>query len=149
MPVQYFVNKKALTRYEVLERLEAGLVLTGSEVKAVREGRLNLTGSMVTIMNDKPVVVGMSISRYSHSSDRDDDRQRTRVLLLHKKEIDYLAGKIQTKGLTAIPLNVYFQKKRVKLEIGIVKGKKLHDRREELKKRDLDREQEVEIRGKV
>ncbi|OGC58071.1 SsrA-binding protein [candidate division WWE3 bacterium RIFCSPLOWO2_01_FULL_42_11] len=149
MAVQYFVNKKALVRYEVLERLEAGLVLTGSEAKAVREGRLNLTGSMVTIMDGKPVVVGMSIARYSHSSDRDYDQQRTRILLLHKKEIDYLAGKIQTKGLTAVPLNVYFQKKRVKLEIGIVKGKKLHDRREELKKRDLDREQEVEIRGKV
>lgn len=149
MAVQYFVNKKALVRYEVLERLEAGLVLTGSEAKAVREGRLNLTGSMVTIMDGKPVVVGMSIARYSHSSDRDYDQQRTRILLLHKKEIDYLAGKIQTKGLTAVPLNVYFQKKRVKLEIGIVKGKKLHDRREELKKRDMDREQEVEIRGKV
>ena len=149
MAVQYFVNKKALVRYEVLERLEAGLVLTGSEAKAVREGRLNLTGSMVTIMDGKPVVVGMSIARYSHSSDRDYDQQRTRILLLHKKEIDYLAGKIQTKGLTAVPLNVYFQKKRVKLEIGIVKGKKLHDRREELKKRDMDREQEAEIRGKV
>jgi SsrA-binding protein len=144
-----FRNKKALARFEVLDKLEAGIILKGYEVKAIREGKVNLIGSFITFIHNKPVVTGLYIGRYSKYGRDDYDPERTRALLLTKKEIDFIAGRLDQKGYTAVPLSVYISKNRVKLELGIVKGKKLHDRREELKKREFIRTKEIELRGKM
>lgn len=127
-------NKKAYFDYQVLEKYEAGLVLTGAEIKAIRESKVNLTGSYVKIYGKKLEMwwVGGHIST--------DDPIRSRKLLLHRGEIKKLIGQSQQKGLTLVPLALYLKKNRAKLEIGLCRGKKLHDKREVLKKRDLERE---------
>lgn len=136
-------NKKAYHEYFVLEKLEAGIELVGTEVKSIRAGRVNLKESWCMIKNGEIFVNGMHISPYEQGNIFNKDPFRVRKLLLHRKEIDRLFGKIKQDGLTLIPLSVYFKNSRVKLEVGLCKGKNLHDKRETLAKkqaqRDIDR----------
>ncbi len=136
-------NKKAYHEYFVLEKFEAGIELVGTEVKSIRAGRINLKESWCMIKNGEIFVNGMHISPYEQGNIFNKDPFRVRKLLMHKKEIDRLFGKIKQDGLTLIPTSVYFKGSRVKVEIGLCKGKNLHDKRETLAKkqakRDIDR----------
>lgn len=133
-------NRKALFNYHVLERLEAGISLVGSEVKAVREGGLNFRDSYVEFKAGELFLVGLRIAPYSHTAFQGHEEGRQRKLLLHKREILKLGGKATERGLTIVPLRAYFKGGRVKLEIGLARGKKTHDKRETLKRKDLERE---------
>ena len=135
-------NKKAYHDFEILEKYEAGLVLTGSEVKAIRAGRVNLKDSFVKFVKGEPFVFGMHISHLDSANPYfKPDEKCPRKLLLHKKEINKLLGKTSEKGYTVVPLKLYFNRKNLaKLEIALAKGKTLHDKRESLKKKILDRE---------
>lgn len=133
-------NKKARRDYEILNNYEAGMVLLGSEVKSVRAGGLNLSDSYVRAQNGELFLVSCHISPYTHSRVDAHDPLRERKLLLHRQEIEKLATQVQTKGLTLIPLQVYFKKGRLKIEIGVGKGKKQFDKREDVKKKEAQRE---------
>lgn len=136
-------NKKAYHEYFVLEKFEAGIELVGTEVKSIRAGRVNLKESWCMVKNGEIFVNGMHISPYEQGNIFNKDPFRVRKLLMHKKEIDRLFGKIKQDGLTIIPISVYFKGSKVKVEIGLCKGKNLHDKREMLAKkqakRDIDR----------
>jgi len=132
-------NKKAWHEYEILEKFEAGIVLTGQEIKAIRAHRVNLTGSFARIQGNEAWVLNMHIANV-------DDPERSRKLLLHKAEIQSLIGKTQQKGLALIPLSLYLKKGKAKLQIALARGKKIYDRRDELKKRDLSRQTERELK---
>ena len=136
-------NKKAYHEYFVLEKFEAGIELVGTEVKSIRAGRINLKESWCMIKNGELFVNGMHISPYEQGNIFNKDPFRVRKLLMHRKEIDRLFGKIKQEGLTLIPTSVYFKNSKVKVEIGLCKGKNLHDKRETLAKkqaaRDIDR----------
>ena len=136
-------NKKAYHEYFVLEKFEAGIELVGTEVKSIRAGSVNLKESWCMIKNGEIFVNGMHISPYEQGNIFNKDPFRVRKLLMHKKEIDRLFGKIKQDGLTLIPTSVYFKGSKVKIEIGLCKGKNLHDKREALAnkqaKRDIDR----------
>lgn len=136
-------NKKAYHEYFVLEKFEAGIELVGTEVKSIRAGRINLKESWCMIKNGEIFVNGMHISPYEQGNIFNKDPFRVRKLLMHRKEIDRLFGKIKQDGLTLIPTSVYFKNSKVKVEIGLCKGKNLHDKRETLAKkqakRDIDR----------
>ena len=133
-------NKKALHDYFVLQKLEAGIELTGTEVKSLRDGKANLKDSYVAIEGAQAFLVGTHISPYSHGNIANHDPERKRRLLLHKREIGKLHEQIQEKGLTVVPLRMYFKSGRVKTEIAVVRGKKLFDKRESEKRRELERE---------
>ncbi len=127
-------NRQAGFDYFISDKFEAGLVLSGSEVKSIREGRVNLKDAFVRIFNGEAYVVGMHISPYSHIERSDSfDPTKSRKLLLHKQEVGKLAGLVSKKGFTCIPLSIYFKRGIVKLEIGIGKGKKEHDKRDSIK----------------
>ena len=136
-------NKKAYHEYFILDKLEAGIELVGTEVKSIRAGRVNLKESWCMIKNGEIFVNGLHISPYEQGNIFNKDPFRVRKLLMHRKEIDRLFGKTKQDGLTLIPLSVYFKNSRVKVEIGLCKGKNLHDKRETLAKkqaqRDIDR----------
>ncbi|MFH1292131.1 MAG: SsrA-binding protein SmpB [bacterium] len=141
-------NKKAYFDYEILETLEAGLKLLGHEVKSAKNSSLNLKGSYITFHKDKPGVSNMHISKYKPAGALPDhDPERWRDVLLKKKQIAYIKEKSTEKGLTIIPLKVYTSGRLIKLEIGICKGKKTYDKREIIKKRDLDREIKRDLKG--
>jgi SsrA-binding protein len=143
-------NRKALALYEFSKKFEAGIKLLGPEVKSVRLGRVMLTGSYVKIINNMPVVVGMRISAYPKAFEKHKlDPLRTRFLLLRKKEISRLGGFTSQKGLAVVPLKVYIKNNLVKLEIGVGRGLKKYDRREKLKRKQLDRQVERALRGKL
>jgi SsrA-binding protein len=133
-------NKKAYFNYQILETFEAGIVLEGQEVKSVKQDQINLKGAYVTIANHQAYLLNAHIAPYKFANLSDYDPRRTRKLLLHKKEIDYLIGKSKEKGITILPLKVYLKKGFVKLEIGIARGKKKYDKREAIKKREAQRE---------
>ncbi len=133
-------NKKAYHDYHVLQKVEAGLQLTGTEVKSLREGRANLKDSYVTFKNGEAFLFGAHISPYTHGNRENHDPERTRKLLLHRREIDKLQVQVVEKGLTIVPLRLYFKGSKVKAEIGVVKGKKLYDKRETEKRREAERE---------
>jgi SsrA-binding protein len=135
-------NKKAYFNYEILEKFEAGMSLIGQEVKSIRMNRLNLTGSYVVVdKNSEVFLVGANIPPYQPKNMPGNyNPQRSRKLLLRKKEIQYLIGKSRQSGLTLIPLRVYTNDGKIKLEFGIAKGKKQFDKREKIGKRELDRE---------
>ncbi len=134
-------NKKAHHDYSVLEKFEAGIALVGSEVKSCRIGKVNLKDSYARIENGEIYLVAAHISPYSQANRFNHDPLRKRKLLLHKQEIKKLYGKIREKGQSFIPLKMYFNEKgRVKVEMALARGKKLYDRREDIKKRDLKRE---------
>ena len=133
-------NKKALHDYFVLQKLEAGIELMGTEVKSLRGGKANLKDSYVAIEGSQAYLVGTHISPYSHGNIANHDPERKRRLLLHKREIEKLHEQIQEKGLTVVPLRLYFKGGRVKTEIAVVRGKKLYDKRETEKRREQERE---------
>jgi len=135
-------NRKAYHDYFIDETIEAGLALVGSEVKALREGRANLTDSYVLVRDGQAYLLGCHISPYSHGGTFNHEATRERKLLLHKKEILRLHGKIREKGLALIGLKIYFSKGRAKIELGLARGKKLYDKREVIKKRADDRDME-------
>lgn len=128
------VNKKAYFDYEILDTLEAGIVLTGDEIKVVRAKHVTIAGSYVKIIGGEVFWLGGNFNL------KEGDRQRTRKLLLHAEQISKLIGKSQEDGLTIIPLKLYLQRGRAKLEIGVCKGLKKYDKREKLKKRDNERD---------
>lgn len=147
------INKQARYDYEILETLEAGLVLKGHEVKAVKNGQLNLKGSYISIRHRPEIalyLINANISKYKKAGFMPDyDPLRPRKLLLHKKEIKSLIGKLQQKGLTLVPIKVYTKNSLIKLEFGIGKGKKKFDKRQTIKKREIDREIRRSIKGKI
>ncbi len=133
-------NRKAFHDYFILERFEAGISLSGTEVKSIRQGTLNLRDSFCNVKDGEIFVIGMHISPYEKGNIFNRDPDRERRLLMHKREIMRLYGKVKQEGLTIVPLSVYFKGPRVKLEIGLAKGKKLYDKRESQAKRDAARE---------
>lgn len=133
-------NRKALFNYEVLERAEAGLALVGTEVKSIREGGFNFGDAFVEYRNGELFLQGCRIGPYSHGNAMNHAEHRTRKLLLRKREIKKLGGRATERGFTIVPLKAYFSKGRVKLEIGLVRGKRSHDKREAIKKKDIERE---------
>ncbi len=133
-------NRKAYFDYSVLEELEAGIVLTGTEIKSVRKGSVDLKDTFVVIKNNEASVLNLYIARYFEGNQFNHDERRSRILLFHKKEIRKLKEKVAQEGVTLIPLKMYFKKNHVKLLIGVCKGKKLYDKREAIKKKDLERE---------
>jgi SsrA-binding protein len=141
-------NRKARHDYEILETLEAGVVLNGPEVKSLRLGRANLKDGYARPKGGEVFLHEVHISPYENSPLQEQDPTRIRKLLLHKQEIRKLTGKIVEKGLTLVPLKLYFRKGKIKVELALVKGKKLYDKRESIRKRDLNRETERQIRDK-
>lgn len=133
-------NRKAFHDYFVLDKLEAGVVLLGTEVKSIREGRINLKDSYAVVKDGEPFLINCHISPYSHGNRENHDPTRARKLLLHRKEIRKLIGKTQEKGLTLIPLRVYLTRGRVKIELGVARGKKDYDKRETERRKEVDRE---------
>lgn len=132
-------NPVAYHNYTINDKLEAGIVLTGTEIKSIRVGKVNLKDSYVTIKNGEAFIFGMHISPYEHGNIFNKDPLRTRRLLLNRKEINKLLGLISQKGMTIVPIQLYFKNSFVKLEIGIGKGKKLYDKREDIAKKDAER----------
>ena len=133
-------NRKAYHDYQILETLEAGIVLTGTEVKSLRLGKCNLKDSYARIRNGEVWLVGMHISPYENAGYASHEPFRERKLLLHKNEIKRLWRKVQEKGITLIPLKVYFKRGMAKIELGVATGKKKYDKREEIARRDQERE---------
>lgn len=142
------INRRAYYDYEILDKFEAGIVLTGPEVKSVKEGKIKLEGSFVRIINGEAFLINAHIHPYQFADNRNYQPTRTRKLLLHKKEIQSLSTKTAPSGLTLVPLSCYTKGHLIKLEVGIGKGKKKWDKREAIKKRDLKREEEIEARNK-
>ena len=134
------VNKKARHDYEILDTFEAGIVLLGSEIKSIRGGNVNLKESYVRVLNNELVLIGCHVTPYSYSRLETQEPLRERKLLMHRREIERLSSQLQLKGLTLIPLRLYLKGGRCKIEIGLGKGKKLYDKREDLKKKEANRE---------
>ena len=141
-------NKKAYHDYFVEEKYEAGLVLHGTEVKSLRMGKCSIKESFVRIINDEVMILGMHISPYEKGNIFNKDPLRDRKLLMHRYEINKLKGKIQEKGYTLVPLQVYFKGSLVKVEIGLARGKKLYDKRADIAKKDQRRELEKDFKVK-
>ena len=142
-------NRKAFHDYFIEDKFEAGIVLQGTEVKSLREGRVNLQDSYASVRDGEVFLHNCHVSPYSHGNIMNHDPTRVRKLLLHKTEINKLHGRTQQKGLTLIPLRVYFSKRgHAKVELGLAKGKKLYDRRESIKAREAGREVQRAIKEK-
>jgi len=142
-------NRRARHEYHILENFECGLVLHGYEVKSIRQGRVNIQDAYGIVRGDEAYVENMHITPYSHGDPRVIDPLRTRKMLLRRKEIDYLIGKTRERGLALIPLRLYLKGPRVKLEIGLARGKKLYDKREDIAARDAKRGIERAMRGRA
>lgn len=140
-------NRRARHEYEILETIEAGLVLRGTEVKSLRAGQVNFKDSYATVRNGEAWLLGCHISPYSHGTDANHDPERDRKLLLHRREIERLTGKIAERGLTLVPLRLYFKDGRAKVELGVARGKKLHDKRSALREREVRREMDRAVRA--
>ena len=140
-------NKKAYHDYFIIEDMEAGIELFGTEIKSIREGRLNLKDSWCSIVKGEIFVNGMHISPYDHGNRFNHDPMRVRRLLMHRREIDKLYGLIKQQGYALIPLSVYFVKGKAKLKVGLCKGKKLYDKREVAAKKDAQRDIERSLKS--
>jgi SsrA-binding protein len=140
-------NRRARHEYEILETVEAGLALRGTEVKALRTGQVNFKDSYATVRNNEAWLRGCHISPYSHGTDANHDPERDRKLLLHRREISRLMSRVAERGLTLVPLRLYFKQGRAKLEIGLARGKKLHDKRSALREREVTREMDRAARA--
>ncbi len=140
------VNRKARHEYAILQTYEAGLVLQGTEVKSLRQGKANLVDSYANLKNGEVWLIGAHISIYEQGNINNHEPTRPRKLLLNKSEIRKLIGKVKEKGLTLIPLRLYFKNGKVKVELALAKGKKVYDKRESIAKKDLQREQERRIK---
>ena len=143
------VNKKARHEYEILETLEGGLVLTGTEVKSLRAGQASITEGFAAILGNEAWLVDCQIQPYAFGNLNNHEPKRKRKILLHRREIAKLAGKIKERGLSLIPLKIYFREGMAKVEIGLGRGKKIHDKREAIRSRDALREAERETRERV
>jgi SsrA-binding protein len=141
-------NRKARHDYEILETYEAGLVLRGTEVKSLREGQVNFKDSYAAIDKGEAWLIGCHIAPYHHGTDANHDADRSRKLLLHRREISRLLGKTAERGLTLVPLRLYFKEGRAKLEIGLARGKKVYDKRASIRERDERREMAKEVRAR-
>ncbi len=143
-------NKKALHEYFVVQKFEAGIVLTGTEMKSLRAGKANLKDAYVLLKNEEAYLFGAHISPYTHGNLQNHDPERTRKLLLNRRELDKLYSETAEKGLTVVPLRLYFKGSRVKAEIAVVRGKKQYDKRDTERTRELDREaaQAMKERGR-
>jgi SsrA-binding protein len=139
-------NRKAFHDYFIEDRAEAGLVLTGTEVKSLRDGRAQLKDSYVQFRAGEAFLIGVHISTYDAGSWSNHPPERERKLLLHKREIDKWAGAVSTRGVACVPLSLYFRGPRAKAEIALVRGKKLHDKRDAIRDRDLRREADRDMR---
>jgi len=139
-------NRRARHDYEILETVEAGLVLRGTEVKSLRGSHVTFKDAFATVRNSEMWLIGCYINPYSHGTDANHEPERDRKLLLHRREISRLTGKVAERGLTLIPLRLYFKSGRAKLEIGLGRGKKLHDKRSALRERETKREMEKVVR---
>lgn len=144
---QITVNRRALRDYKVLERVEAGIELRGTEVKSIRLGHVSMVGAFARIEKEEAFLLGLNISPYDHGNQFNHDPERPRRLLLHKHEILKLQAKAEQKGLALVPLAMQFRKGRVKVEIGVCRGKQEHDKRETIKRRTADREAARAIRN--
>ena len=134
------INRKAKFEYEILDKFEAGIVLTGTEIKSVRNGNANIKDSYAIIKNGEVFLLNMFISEYKEGNIFNHEETRTRKLLLHKNEIRKINDKIKIKGLTIVPLKVYFVRGKAKVEIAVARGKHTYDKKETIKQRDIDRE---------
>src|SRR5215472_5123313 len=141
-------NRKAHHDYHLLETFEAGLVLLGTEVKAIREGRVNLRDSFARVENGEVFIHNVNISPYSHRGYADHEPLRRRKLLLHRDEIRKLIGKTVEKGMTLVPVRLYYKKGRVKVAVSLARGKKEFDKRETIKRREADRETRAAIKSR-
>ncbi|MBR2708180.1 MAG: SsrA-binding protein SmpB [Bacilli bacterium] len=133
-------NRKARYNYQIIDKIEAGIVLTGTEIKSIRDGKANIKDSYASVKNGEAFLINMHISTYENGNIFNHDETRTRKLLLHKNEILKLNDKVRIEGFTLIPLKVYLKNGRAKVLVGICKGKKNYDKREDIKKRDIERE---------
>ncbi len=133
-------NKKAYFNYFIIRELEAGIVLLGTEIKSIKKGSCNITDSYIRIKNNEAYIINMYIEKYNEGSIFNHEETRERKLLLHKKEIKKLLEEVKIEGYSLIPLRVYIKEGKAKVLIGLAKGKKLYDKRETIKKRDLERE---------
>lgn len=136
------LNRKARYDYEIESTYEAGIVLTGTEIKSIRQGKANIKDSYAIIRNNEIYLLNSHISLYEEGNRFNHEEERTRKLLLHKKEILKLKNKLEIEGYTLIPLKIYFVRGRAKVEIGLAKGKKLYNKKEVIKERDIKREQD-------
>ncbi|MBE0599148.1 MAG: SsrA-binding protein SmpB [Desulfuromonadales bacterium] len=142
-------NKKAFHDYFIDEVFEAGLVLTGTEVKSIRQGKVNLKESYCRLKDGEVFINNMHVSPYEQGNrENPDDPTRVRKLLLNRSEISKLTRKVDERGFSLVPTKIYFKESRVKLEIGLARGKKLHDKRETLKRKEADREMAKIVKGK-
>ncbi len=140
-------NKKARFEYEILDRFEAGIVLHGTEVKSIRQKKVSIQEAYARIKSGEAYLVGMNISEYDMGNRFNHDPLRERKLLLHKHEIKRLTGKLQEKGLTLVPLRLYMKNGKVKVELGLGKGKAKYDKRKAIQKRDMDRDVQRELKN--
>ena len=141
-------NRKARHDYHILETWEAGVALLGTEVKAIREGRVNLRDSYARIDNGEVWMLNVHISPYSHRGSADHSELRQRKLLLHAHEIRKMVGNVAEKGLTLVPLELYYKNGRVKVTLALAKGKQQHDKRETIRKREVDRETRAAVKSR-
>ncbi len=141
-------NKKAYFDYFIEEKIEAGLVLHGTEVKSLRQGKCSIKESYIQIQNGEVFAINMNITPYEKGNIFNKDPLRPKKLLLHKSEINKLAGQLATKGYTLVPLQVYFKQGKVKIEVGLAKGKKNYDKRESIAKRDQERQAQKELKDR-
>ena len=141
-------NRKAFHDYFIEETFEAGIVLTGTEVKSLRDGKANLKDSYVLIKDDEAFLFNCHISPYTHGNIMNHDPLRTRKLLLHKREITKMQAQAAQKGYSLVPLKIYFKESRAKVEIGLAKGKKQYEKRETIKKKEADREIERAMKNR-
>lgn len=139
-------NKKAYFDYEILETYEVGIVLTGTEIKSIRLSNVNLKDSYALVRNNEVFLLNMHISEYKEGNIFNHNETRTRKLLLHKKEIFKIRDKIALDGLTLIPLKLYFKGSNVKILLGLARGKKMYDKRESIKKKDIERYNQKEFK---
>ena len=140
------LNRKARYDYEIEDTYEAGIVLTGTEIKSIREGKVNIKDSYAIIRNDEIYLLNTHISIYEEGNRFNHEEDRTRKLLLHKKEILKLRDKLEVEGYTLVPLKIYFVKNKAKVLIGVAKGKKNYDKKESIKERDIQRELEKDFK---
>ncbi len=141
-------NKKARFEYEILDTLEAGIVLGGTEVKSVRLKKVSINEAYARIRNGEAFIVGMNIAAYEMGNRFNHEPDRERKLLLHKKEIKWLTGKLKEKGLTLVPLKVYFKNNKIKVLLGLGKGKAQYDKRKTIQKRESDREMQRALKNR-
>ena len=141
-------NRKARHDYHLLERVEAGLALTGTEVKSLRAGQANLQRAFAEVRDGEAWLVGAHIGEYAQGNIQNHEPDRARKLLLHRRELDSLAGKVRERGLTLVPTRLYFKNGRAKVELALARGKETHDKRRDIAKRDADRQIERALRAR-